>query len=127
LNHNKYLVQVNILFAVLGLGGLSKEDLSGKLNEILGLEKDPIDFTRLSKDDLERLYDIMTNLIQVAQVGVRTLRSRVEEGGLLLKPIREVANMRVIDLLTSIRREGGVLGMLDVLLQERAKAAKKPA
>jgi hypothetical protein len=33
--------------------------------------------------------------------------------------------MRVIDLLANIRKEGGVLGMLDALLQERTKTAKK--
>jgi hypothetical protein len=67
----------------------------------------------------------LSNVLQIAQVGVRTLKSRVEGGGLLLKPVREVANMRVIDLLANIRKEGGVLGMLDALLQERTKTAKK--
>jgi nucleotidyltransferase/DNA polymerase involved in DNA repair len=104
---------------------MDKEELSRKLNEILGLEKEPIDFTKLSKSDLERLYNTLSNVLQIAQVGVRTLKSRVEGGGLLLKPVREVANMRVIDLLANIRKEGGVLGMLDALLQERTKTAKK--
>lgn len=101
----------------------TKEELSRKLNEILGLTDNPIAFENLSKSDLERLLTIFTNLAQIAQVGVRSLRSKVEEGGLLLKPVREVANMRVIDLLTSIRREGGILGMLDTIFQERRKPA----
>lgn len=104
---------------------MDKEEISRKLNEILGLEKEPIDFTKLSKSDLERLLAIFTNIAQVAQVGVRSLRSKVEEGGLLLKPVREVANMRVIDLIASIRREGGILGMFDALLQERRKPFKE--
>lgn len=99
--------------------------MSEKINEILGLEKDPIDFTKLSKSDLEKLHTILTNVLHVAQVGVRTLRSRVEEGRLLFKPVREVANMRVIDLLHSVRREGGLLGILDAVFQERKKTARK--
>jgi hypothetical protein len=104
---------------------VEKKQLSEKLNQLLGVEDKPIAFERLPKEDLERLFEIFTNVAHVAQVGVRSLRSKVEEGGLLLKPAREVANMRVIDLLANVRREGGLLGMLDAVLQERKKTATK--
>jgi len=107
------------------VGTVEKKELSDKLNQLLGIEDKPIAFERLPKEDLERLFEIFTNVAHVAQVGVRSLRSKVEGGGLLLKPVREVANMRVIDLLASVRREGGILGMLDTMLQERSKSAKK--
>jgi hypothetical protein len=103
---------------------MEKKELSDKLNQLLGLQDKPIAFERLPKEDLERLFNVLTNVVQVAQVGVRSFRSRVEEGSLLLKPVRDVANMRVIDFLANIRREGGILGLLDTVLQERRKSAE---
>jgi hypothetical protein len=114
------------MFIILYLSmSMEKKQLSDKLNQLLGVEDKPIAFEKLPKEDLERLLEIFTNVAHVAQVGVRSLRSKVEEGGLLLKPAREIANMRVIDLLANIRREGGLLGMLDSVLQERKKTAKQ--
>jgi len=98
----------------------TKEQMSEKLNSLLGLESDPIGFEKLSKEDLERLLTVFTNLAQVAQIGVRSVRDRLQEG-ILLKPAGEVLNMRVIDLIASIRKEGGILGMFASALKERRK------
>lgn len=105
--------------------GLNKDEISEKLNELLGTSDDPIDFTKLSKKDLERLLQIFSNIVQVAQVGVRSLRSRVQEGGFLFKSVQEVANMRVIDVIQNIRREGGLLGLVEGILRERTATARE--
>jgi hypothetical protein len=103
---------------------MEKKELSEKLNQLLGLENNPVGFEKLSKEDLERLLQVFTNIAQIAQVGVRSMRSKVQQG-ILLAPAKEVLNMRVIDLIGSIRKEGGLVGILDALLQERRKPVGK--
>jgi hypothetical protein len=102
----------------------TKEELSQKLNSILGLEEDPIHFEKLSKDELERLLKLFSNLVNVAQIGMRTARTRLEEG-VLFKPVSEVASMRVIDLVSAIKEQGGLIGLLDSFLQARRKRFEK--
>jgi len=99
--------------------------MSEKLNELLGITDDPIDFTKLSKKDLEKLLQIFSNVVQVAQVGVRTLRSKVQQGGFLFKSVKEVGDMRVIDLIQTIRKEGGLIGLIDSILRDRMATARE--
>ena len=99
----------------------TKEEISRKLNELLGLEENPIHFEKLSKEELERLLKIFSTVLNVAQIGVRTAKSRLEEG-ILGRPVVEVANMRVIDLISVIKEQGGLLGILDSLLARRRKS-----
>jgi len=57
---------------------VNKEELSDQLNEILGLEE-PIDFSRLLKEDLERLVEAFKDPKALIRLGVRRLRGKARE------------------------------------------------
>lgn len=100
---------------------MSKKALSEKINEILGTK---IDFTKLSQKDLETLVKLLSNLAQVAQIGVKSARDKLK-GSLLQRPTGEVLRMPVIDVIRQARGEGGLVGMLDRVMRERTSTRRK--
>jgi len=78
----------------------SKEELSEKLNELLGFKDKPIAFEKLSKDDLIRLYEAIVSLVQTRSQGI------------LDKSIKEILSMRVYDIVREVGRSGGLVGLL---------------
>ena len=67
---------------------VTKDELSDKLNELLDLELE-IDFTKLNKDDLERLWEFMSHSPNMISLGVKRLRGDVRRD-LLEKPLKEI-------------------------------------
>jgi hypothetical protein len=96
----------------------SKEDLSARLNELLGLKDNPVAFEKLSKEELTRLCEAVENLA----LGGGLLGQKI-----LNKPLGEVMNMRVRDILKDAREGKGLFGfgILGRLLEERKPRAQK--
>ncbi|MEM2352301.1 MAG: hypothetical protein QXT26_07825 [Thermoproteota archaeon] len=86
----------------MSIAKLSKEEISAKLNEVLGLKDKPIDFTKLSKDELIRLYEVVEGLA----LGGGLLGTKI-----LNRPIGEIMDMRLRDILRDIREGKGILGL----------------
>lgn len=102
---------------------VTKTEMSEKLNELLGLEE-PIGFEKLTKTELERLLEVFSTVAQVAEIGIRTAKNRFG-GGLLREPVGEILNAPLIDVLSSVRREGGLIGLLGKALGQRTRRTKK--
>lgn len=102
----------------------TKEQISEQLNEILGLTENPIDFTRLNKEELERLVDLFSTVAQVAQIGIRSAREKLR-GGILGRPVEEVLRMPLIDVLAQVRGEGGLLGIVDRITEARTTRSQR--
>jgi len=86
----------------------TKEELSAKLNQILGLE-DEIDFTKLPKSDLEKLIEVLnpTNMIAL---GVKQIRTRAREQ-ILERKIKDILEKPLVEGILTEKREGGLLGL----------------
>jgi hypothetical protein len=96
----------------------SKEELSARINELLGLKDNPIAFEKLSKEELVRLCEAVENL---------ALGGGLFGQKLLNKPLHEVMNMRLRDILREAREGRGLfgLGILSRLLEERKYRVQK--
>jgi hypothetical protein len=79
----------------------TKEEISDRINEILGLKDDPIDLSKLPKRDLERLCRAIEDLAASKLLGSR----------LLNRPVGEIMNMRLKDLIREFREGGGPFGL----------------
>lgn len=103
---------------VMSLEKLSKEEICAKLNEVLALSNNPIDFTKLSKDELVRLYEAVENL----SVGGSLLGLKI-----LNRPVGELLEMRLKDVLKEIKNGKGILGLglIDKLFGTSGKKQKK--
>jgi len=95
---------------------LDKEELSTKVNELLGLKDSPIDFTKLSKDELNRLCEAVESF---------SLGAGVFGKKLLNRPVGELMDMRLRDVFKEIREGKGILGLglVRTLIEERGKKA----
>lgn len=98
---------------------MKKKELSEKINEILGLTK-KVDFTKLSKKDLEVLYEGVSNVAASLSIGVRSAKAKLRQG-LLQRPTREVLNMPLGEFIANIRSEGGLIGILAKIREERRR------
>lgn len=88
---------------------LGKEDLASKLRDLLGVD---VKFEKLSKEDLVKLFEVVSNAWRLAEVGMRSIRDRVSgvaEREALNKPLREVLGRPSI-LRDLFQRKGGLLG-----------------
>jgi len=56
----------------------TKEELSERLNEIMGLE-DPIDFSKMTKEDLESLLKIIGEPSNLIRIGWKNAREKVKK------------------------------------------------
>lgn len=97
---------------------MNKEELSNKINEMLGLKENPIDFTKLSKDEMIRLYEAIESL---------TIGGGILGFKILKKPIGEIMNMKLVDLLKDIRDGKGILGLglLKNLIEHKPEKEQK--
>jgi len=98
---------------------MRKRELSDKINEILGLPQ-KVDFTKLSKKDLETLHDVISNVAASLGIGIRSVKAKIRQG-LLQRPTREVLNMPLGEFLANIRSEGGIIGILAKIREERRR------
>ena len=86
----------------------TKEDLSEKMNELLALE-DRIDFSKLTKKDLENLFKVLGDPTRLIQIGVRQLRSKARKE-ILERRLLEVMDKPLIEALLE-RENKGPLGL----------------
>lgn len=98
---------------------MRKQDMSDKINSLLGLDP-PIDFARLKFRDLQRLYDAVSKIPNLIQVGARASVERMMQGP-IVTATKEILNMPAAGLLREMREKGGFLGVLE----SRAKLRKK--
>lgn len=92
----------------------SKEELSGKINELLGFKDNPLDLTKLTKEDLSRLYEAVESL---------ALGGGIFGKKLLNRPVGELMDMRLRDIFKEVREGKGILGLglLRLLFEEKKK------
>ena len=102
----------------------SKRDLSEKINGLLGLEP-AIDFGKLKLKDLQRLYEVLSKIPSLVQVGARASLERVMQGP-AVTATREILNMRPVAILRELRESGGVIGLVERRMkQQRGEARGK--
>jgi len=106
----------------------TKQDIADKINALLGLDP-PIDFKKLKEAELKRLLECISKIPSLIQTGARASLERVMQGP-VIKSVREVANMPVIQRLREMREAGGLIGMLDRRMKKQGEVAtgqtKKP-
>ena len=85
---------------------MTKEELSDRLNEVLDLE-DEIDFTRMTKEDLERLVTAL-DPARLIQTGIKQLRSKARRD-LLERPLKDLLDKPFLERF--IERDEGFLGL----------------
>ena len=99
----------------------TKEQISDKLNELL---ETTIDFSKLTKEDLESFVKIFADPSRLIQLGVKGLRNKAKKeilnrtlGDLLEKPVLE-----------ELRADDGPFGfgILPRLFPNRRKSKSKP-
>ena len=88
---------------------VTKEDMSDEINKILGTEDDPIDFTKMNKEDLDKLLKVLNNPAKLIQIGIRNLRQKAKKE-ILEKPLKEILERPLIEEVMSSDR-GGILGL----------------
>jgi hypothetical protein len=99
-----------------------KEDLAEELRNILGVD---VKFEKLSMGEIQKLYDVLTKVFSLAEIGVRMMASRVRnitEREIFNKPLREV--LKEGSILGMLRQEGGLFGfnILPNILERWRKA-----
>ena len=87
----------------------TKEDLSEKMNELLGLE-DKVDFSKLTKEDLEKLFKALGDPTRLIQTGVKQLRQKARKE-ILEKPLKEIMDKPFIEGLLERENNKGPLGL----------------
>ena len=95
----------------------TKQQVSEKINALLGTDP-PLDFSRMKRDDLQKLYEIISKLPSLIQVGARSAIERVMEGP-AVQTTREILNMPVMQRLKAFREAGGVLGLFERKVKEK--------
>jgi len=101
----------------------TKEQINERLNELLGLEE-PIDFTKLSKADMERLLEVLGNPSGLIQMGIKNLRARARRE-ILERPIKDFMEKPIIEDILAGSREGPLgFGILPRILGRKRTATK---
>ena len=85
---------------------MTKEELSDRLNEVLDLE-DEVDFTRMTKEDLERLVTAL-DPARLIQTGIKQLRSKARRD-LLERPLKDLLDKPFLERI--VEREEGFFGL----------------
>ena len=106
----------------------TKQDLSDKINGLLGLDP-PIDFKKLKEAELKRLLECISKIPNLVQVGARASLERVMSGPVVTS-VREVANMPIMQRFRELRESGGIIGLLDKRMKKQGDTSsgqtKKP-
>ena len=106
----------------------TKQDLSDKVNALLGLDP-PIDFKKLKEVELKRLLETISKIPSLMQVGARASIERVMQGP-VVKSVRDISNMPVVQRLRELREAGGIVGLLDRRMKKQGEGttgqSKKP-
>ena len=100
----------------------TKEELSDKLNEILGLEE-TVDFSKMTKEDLEKLVDYFSDPANMLRTAIKNMRGRAKRE-LLERPLKDLLEADLIGIILGKReRKGGLFGfgILDRVLGEESK------
>jgi hypothetical protein len=89
------------------LSETDKGSVAEQLRTLLGVD---IKFEKLSKDELVKLWQVLTNLGELAAVGGRTLRRTVNDK-IFQKPLAEIIGQpNFSELMNKAGSEGGFLG-----------------
>lgn len=102
-----------------------KSGMAEQLRQLLGID---VKFERLSKDDLLKLWQAITNLSQLAAVGGRTIRKTVQDK-LWNRPLSELINRpNLSELMKEAGTQSGPLGLgvLPNLIKEFTSPAEVP-
>lgn len=102
---------------------VTKEELSDKINEALHLEGE-IDFSKMTKEDLEKLLEVLGNPSGLIQIGIKNLRAKARKE-ILERPLREFLEKPIIeDILAGEKGKGGLLGLgiLPHILRKREES-----
>lgn len=102
---------------------MNKAELSEQINAVLGLEEE-LDFSKMTREDLEKLIQFLANPTNMITLGVKKLRRKVRTE-LLDKPLKDVLSRDFLgsslgDILGNREGKGGILGfgVLDKVLGE---------
>jgi hypothetical protein len=93
----------------------TKEEMSKKLNELLGLEG-KVDFTKLTKEELQTLAAALSDSKRVIRLGVQGLRKETREQ--ILTAIEEIVGNR------EVSKDEGPLGLGVIPALRRKLGAK---
>ena len=96
-----------------------KKDWSNKINGLLDLSP-PIDFSRMSLKDLKRLYDVLSKIPNLIQVGARAGAERIMAGP-AVTAAKDLLNMPAARALRELRESGGVIGFLESRVRARTR------
>ena len=100
----------------------TKSDLSDEINRILGLEKE-IDFSKLSREDLQGLLDFFREPANLVSLGTKQLREKVRKE-ILDRPLRDFIEGGLGGLEGEDRGPLG-LGILPSLMKRAQKKEEK--
>ena len=84
----------------------TKEELSERLNEIMGL-KDPIDFSKMTKEDLESLLKVIGEPSNLIRIGWKNAREKVKR-----EILEEILGRPFLEEILSKTEEGADKGPL---------------
>ena len=84
----------------------TKEELSDKINEILGLE-DTIDFSKMTKENLESLLKVVEEPSNLIRIGWKNAREKVKR-----EVLEELLGRPLLEEILSKEGEGGDKGPL---------------
>lgn len=102
-------------------GVVTKEEISDRLNELLKIE---IDFSKMTKEDLEALLKVVSEPATLIQLGLRGLRNKATKE-LLNRPLKEFLDSGFLEELTAKGRGGPLgFGILPAIFGERRKSEK---
>lgn len=82
----------------------TKEDLSDNLNELLGTS---VDFSKMSKEDLENLTNMLDEPGYLVQRGIKRFRKKATKE-ILERPLKELLDKSIVDDLKA--GKGGPFG-----------------
>jgi len=86
---------------------VTKDELCDRICEILGVDIDSL--TRMTKEDLELLLEVLDNPTRLIQIGVKRLRIKTKKE-LLERPIKDLLNRSFIDEILGEQEDKGPLG-----------------
>lgn len=101
----------------------TKEELSSTLNLLLEPDVD-IDFSKLSKEDLERLIKVLSEPSRLIQLGIKHLRNKARKE-VLDRPLRDFFE---VPLLEGIKSKGNGplgLGLFPIIIDKSQRLKQK--
>lgn len=97
----------------------TKEEISDKLNELLKID---VDFSKMTREDLETLLKVVSEPATLVQLGLRGLRNKATKE-LLNRPLKEFFDSAFLEEIIQKNRGGPLgLGILPAILGERNKS-----